>query len=38
MNPLRGYVVSNYAADGFALLRSEYFLNVKAGRKKIASE
>lgn len=38
MLSLRGYVVSNFAADGFALLRSEYFLNVKAGRKKIALE
>jgi hypothetical protein len=38
MLSLRGYVVSNFAADGFALLRSEYFQNVKAGRKKIALE
>ena len=38
MNSLRGYVVTKFAADAFALLRADYFGNVKAGKKKIASE
>ena len=36
---LRGYVVSNFATDGFAMLKAEYFYKTKDGKKKrVAAE
>ena len=39
-NPItvhRGYAVSNFATDGFAMLKAEYFYKTKNGKKRKAA-